>query len=318
MFVINGTIYLLFGLFSGHFRRDLAPASDQLRPRHIAADIWNHLRLRRPRGEAAKRYNVLQKLTYLAVIFLLLPAILAQRPDHVACRHRRVPVPLRSLRRAAVGAHDPFHRRQSPAALRARPRRRGLAVGRLQSHAFDDHRPLCRSNRSAHHEPHHHPPQAAHHRCRGRRHHAARRLRSALRSAADAAAARFRPDAVLSRAPPAARGSAAGARIRARRYLARFSLQRHRDAERLRLFRLDHVELRQLASSRSTAWSATSCRCRSTRSSNCRRARRSPSTVATKVGPRSASGRASRLPISCRGPSSNRKRASSSFIVSTR
>ncbi len=77
LFVINGTIYLLFGLVSGHFRRDLAPASDQLRPRHIAADIWNHIRLRRPRGAEAKRYNVLQKFTYLAVIFLLLPAILA-------------------------------------------------------------------------------------------------------------------------------------------------------------------------------------------------------------------------------------------------
>jgi len=77
MFVINGTIYLLFGLFSGHFRRDLAPSADQLRPRHIASDIWNHVRLRRPRGEAAKRYNVLQKFTYLAVIFVLLPAILA-------------------------------------------------------------------------------------------------------------------------------------------------------------------------------------------------------------------------------------------------
>jgi thiosulfate reductase cytochrome b subunit len=76
LFVINGTIYLLFGLFSGHFRRDLAPSADQLRPRHLASDIWNHLRLRRPRGEAAKRYNVLQKLSYLAVIFILLPAIL--------------------------------------------------------------------------------------------------------------------------------------------------------------------------------------------------------------------------------------------------
>ena len=32
-------------------------------------------RLRRPRGEAAKHYNVLQKLTYLLVIFLLLPAM---------------------------------------------------------------------------------------------------------------------------------------------------------------------------------------------------------------------------------------------------
>ena len=75
LFVINGTIYLLFGLFSGHFRRDLVPAANQLRPRHILSDIWDHVRLRQPRGEAAKRYNVLQKFTYLAVIFVLLPAM---------------------------------------------------------------------------------------------------------------------------------------------------------------------------------------------------------------------------------------------------
>src|SRR5207237_1048202 len=57
------------------FRRDLAPAGDQLRPRHIARDVWDHLRLRQSRGEAAKRYNVLQKFTYLAVVFGLLPVM---------------------------------------------------------------------------------------------------------------------------------------------------------------------------------------------------------------------------------------------------
>lgn len=76
IFVANGTIYLVFGLLSGHFRRDLAPARDQLRLRHILADIWDHVRLRRPRGEAARRYNILQKLAYLTVIFLLLPIML--------------------------------------------------------------------------------------------------------------------------------------------------------------------------------------------------------------------------------------------------
>jgi len=75
LFVINGTIYVLIGAFSGHFRRDLVPATSELRPRHLLGDLWNHLRLRRPRGEAAKHYNVLQKLTYLLVIFLLLPAM---------------------------------------------------------------------------------------------------------------------------------------------------------------------------------------------------------------------------------------------------
>jgi thiosulfate reductase cytochrome b subunit len=76
LFVANGAVYLMFGLLSGHFRRDLAPAADQLRPRHVLADIWDHLRLRPPRGEAARRYNLLQKLAYLAVVFLLLPIML--------------------------------------------------------------------------------------------------------------------------------------------------------------------------------------------------------------------------------------------------
>jgi len=74
-FVANGAIYLLSGLLTGHFRRDLAPAADQLRARHILSNIWDHARLRRPRGEAAKRYNVLQKFAYLAVIFMLLPVM---------------------------------------------------------------------------------------------------------------------------------------------------------------------------------------------------------------------------------------------------
>ena len=71
--VINGLAYLASGLASGHFRRDLAPTSEQLR--HIARTIWDHLRLRFPKGEDARRYNVLQKLAYLAVVFAILPTI---------------------------------------------------------------------------------------------------------------------------------------------------------------------------------------------------------------------------------------------------
>ena len=71
VFVANGAVYLLFGLFTGHLRRDLAPRAEQLRLRHILGDIWDHVRLRHPRGEAAKRYNVLQRLAYLGVITLI-------------------------------------------------------------------------------------------------------------------------------------------------------------------------------------------------------------------------------------------------------
>ena len=75
LLVFNGFVYLLAGLFSGHFRRDLLPAAKELAPRHVLADIWRHLRLRRAHGAAARHYNVLQKLAYVAVIFVLLPVM---------------------------------------------------------------------------------------------------------------------------------------------------------------------------------------------------------------------------------------------------
>lgn len=73
VFVINLAVYWLAGALSGHLRRDLLPARDQLGPRHVLREIANHARLRFPRGEEARRYNLIQKLTYLAVIFVLLP-----------------------------------------------------------------------------------------------------------------------------------------------------------------------------------------------------------------------------------------------------
>jgi thiosulfate reductase cytochrome b subunit len=75
LLVFNGLIYLLFGLFSGHFRRDLVPAATELAPRRLLAEVWRRLRLRRARGEAARHYNVLQKLAYVIVIFVLLPVM---------------------------------------------------------------------------------------------------------------------------------------------------------------------------------------------------------------------------------------------------
>jgi thiosulfate reductase cytochrome b subunit len=73
VFVINGLIYLASGLAGGHLRRDLVPTGGQLRPASIVKDIFDHIRLAHPVGEEAKRYNVLQKFAYLAVVFVLLP-----------------------------------------------------------------------------------------------------------------------------------------------------------------------------------------------------------------------------------------------------
>ncbi len=72
-FVINGLVYLLYGLIGRHFRRDIVPTKDQLTPSHLAQEIADHARLRFPKGEKARHYNSLQKLTYMAIIFIILP-----------------------------------------------------------------------------------------------------------------------------------------------------------------------------------------------------------------------------------------------------
>ncbi len=72
-FVINGLVYLLYGIGSGQLRRRLIPEGDQIRD--FGGAVREHLLLRFPSGEAAKRYNVIQKLTYLAVVLVLLPVM---------------------------------------------------------------------------------------------------------------------------------------------------------------------------------------------------------------------------------------------------
>ncbi|TPV97972.1 MAG: hypothetical protein USCAAHI_02604 [Beijerinckiaceae bacterium] len=76
LFVANLLVYLAAGLASGHLGRNLLPSATQLRPRSLFKDIADHLRLKFPRGEAARHYNPLQKLTYLVVIFVLLPLMI--------------------------------------------------------------------------------------------------------------------------------------------------------------------------------------------------------------------------------------------------
>jgi thiosulfate reductase cytochrome b subunit len=73
VFFVNGALYVAYSLVTRHFSRVLLPTRDDWGS--IGRSILDHLRLRHPRGEAARRYNVLQKLTYLLVMFALLPLI---------------------------------------------------------------------------------------------------------------------------------------------------------------------------------------------------------------------------------------------------
>ncbi len=74
IFVINGLIFVAYTIWSRHLKKDLWPTVADLKS--IPASIWEHLRLKHPEGDAAARYNVLQKLAYLIVLYGLLPLML--------------------------------------------------------------------------------------------------------------------------------------------------------------------------------------------------------------------------------------------------
>lgn len=69
-------VYLLYLLISGRLRRRWLPDRADLSARNFAHEIRQHLLLRRAQGDAAERFNVLQKLTYLLVLGLLCPALI--------------------------------------------------------------------------------------------------------------------------------------------------------------------------------------------------------------------------------------------------
>lgn len=73
LLVVGLAMFLLVSLWNRHVQRDLAPTRDEVKPKHIWHDIREHARLRFPTGDAALRYNILQKISYVGVIFLLLP-----------------------------------------------------------------------------------------------------------------------------------------------------------------------------------------------------------------------------------------------------
>ena len=71
--VLGGVAYGIASIVNRHFRNDLLPERRELAPAHLWHDIREHARLRFPKGEAARRYNILQKLAYCGTLFGLLP-----------------------------------------------------------------------------------------------------------------------------------------------------------------------------------------------------------------------------------------------------
>jgi thiosulfate reductase cytochrome b subunit len=74
--ILTGLLYLISSLFTGHLLENLFPRKTDLSWRALSGSIADHLRFKRPSPAEAGSYNVLQRLTYLFVIFVLFPLVI--------------------------------------------------------------------------------------------------------------------------------------------------------------------------------------------------------------------------------------------------
>lgn len=71
--VLTGLLYVLYGVLTGHFKKNLAPGKTDLSLRALWRSFIKPLRLQRPSPAEAESYNGLQRITYMFVIFVLFP-----------------------------------------------------------------------------------------------------------------------------------------------------------------------------------------------------------------------------------------------------
>ncbi len=76
LLVITGAVYLIYLLATGHLRRNLFPTHEQRSLRAYTGRIGQYVRSRRSDAAEFHTYNVLQRTSYLAVIFVLFPLMI--------------------------------------------------------------------------------------------------------------------------------------------------------------------------------------------------------------------------------------------------
>jgi len=74
--VFTGLLYAIWGLFTGHFRKNLLPARDDASWPAFSKAVAGHLRFERPTEAESWSYNLLQRISYLFVIFVLFPFVI--------------------------------------------------------------------------------------------------------------------------------------------------------------------------------------------------------------------------------------------------
>jgi thiosulfate reductase cytochrome b subunit len=74
--VLTGLVYVVSGLWTRHFRKNLFPAPHHRTWRAFRSVIAKHLRLAPPDEAESRSYNALQRVSYLLVIFVLFPLVI--------------------------------------------------------------------------------------------------------------------------------------------------------------------------------------------------------------------------------------------------
>ncbi len=74
--IFTGFLYVTSIALNGHLRKSLFPRAADISWRSFSKTMASHLRFERPSEEEAWSYNVLQRLSYLFVIFVLFPFII--------------------------------------------------------------------------------------------------------------------------------------------------------------------------------------------------------------------------------------------------
>jgi thiosulfate reductase cytochrome b subunit len=74
--VFTGLLYAIYGIFTGYFRKNLLPDPSDRSWRAFSREIASHLRFKRPSEAEAWSYNLLQRLAYLSVVFVLFPLVI--------------------------------------------------------------------------------------------------------------------------------------------------------------------------------------------------------------------------------------------------
>nr|WP_281377227.1 cytochrome b/b6 domain-containing protein [Stakelama sediminis] len=69
-------IFMIVSLINRHFQRDLRIRAREVAPRHLWADIRAHFAFRFHDPDRPGAFNILQKISYAATIFVLLPVII--------------------------------------------------------------------------------------------------------------------------------------------------------------------------------------------------------------------------------------------------